>query len=163
MSRFDKDQGVGKTLHDWWSRLDEHRGDRAALRRADTLTAVTLTPAYQRIYTRLGPGQWNPSERDRLAAIVGLLAHVKSDSGQSLPEAMSQRAEGTDRNAVSELRFRRLLDAPDLEALFTGLRRVLPLVQHGVDPVSLANDVFHWGDSVKKRWAYAYAWPQAAA
>ena len=64
-------------------------------------------------------------ERDRLAALIGLAAHLKEKDGSSLPEAMSRRAEGADRNAVSDLRFARLLDSPDLEALFVGLRRLM--------------------------------------
>lgn len=81
----------------------------------------------------------------------------------SLPEAMSKAGEGSHRNPVSELRFSRLLDAPDIEALFIGLRRTLSLIGHAVDPASLTSDVFDWGDIVKKRWAYTYAWPKKSA
>ena len=53
----------------------------------------------------------------------------------------------------------RLLDAPDSEALFSGVRRVLPLMG-SVDVIALANDLMFWGDAVKKRWAYGYDWPE---
>ncbi|ARU04403.1 type I-E CRISPR-associated protein Cse2/CasB [Comamonas serinivorans] len=152
----------------WWKTLvienpsGQARADRAVLRRAHDLTAVACLPAYQRVYRSMagteGTGDWPPFQQERIAAIVALLAHVKADSGLTLPRAMSLRAEGSDRNPVSELRFRRLLDAGDVETLFAGLRRALPLVEHRVDPESLAKDVFFWGDGVKKRWAYDYAW-----
>lgn len=157
--RFVKDDGVGKTLIKWWEELDEHRADRASLRRASTLTDVTLTPAYQRAFARLGPQTWKQHERDRIAAIVGLAAHVKTNGVSSLPVAMSERDKGSDRNPVSELRFRRLLESQDIDALFVGVRRVLPLIQHGTNLISLANDVLYWGDGVRKQWAYDYRWP----
>ena len=154
----------------WWKRTSSSeasgsaRADRAALRRAATLTAVALTPAYQRLYADMAKahaGQpWREHEQDRIAALVGLAAHIKEANSLSLPQAMSKPPEGTDRNPVSALRFARLLDAPDVEALFTGLRRALPLIKHTVDPTSLVRDVFGWGDAVKKRWAYDYAWPK---
>lgn len=157
-----------KAVIDWWKTLvidnpsGLARADRAALRRAHDLTAVACLPAYQRVYRRMadaeGAGEWSGYQRERIAAIVALLAHVKADNGLSLPRAMSQRAEGSDRNPVSELRFRRLLDAGDVETLFAGLRRALPLVEHRVNPESLAQDVFRWGDRIKKDWAYDYAW-----
>jgi len=158
---------VGEFMR-WWRGINSEkasgsaRADRAILRRAESVYAVALTPAYQRVYAAMADahdGQpWRDHERDRIAAMVGLAAHVKEETSLSLPEAMSRPSEDSDRNPVSDLRFRRLLDAPDTEALFVGLRRALPLIGHAVDPKSLAEDVFGWGDIVKKRWAYAYSW-----
>ena len=153
----------------WWKTLvienpsGAARADRAVLRRANDLTAVACLPAYQRVYRAMagaeGASDWQDYQKERIAAAVALLAHVKADSGLSVPKAMSQRAEGSDRNPVSELRFRRLLDASDVETLFAGLRRALPLIEHRISPESLVRDVFFWGDDAKKRWAYDYAWP----
>ena len=162
--RFNKETAIGKVLFDWWERLDDDRGSRAVLRRASTITAVSLTPPYHRLYRRLRVAGWaeeaNPYRNDRLAAVVGLLAHVKQDDEHSLAKGMSRRDEAGDRPCVSELRFRRLLESPDLDALFIGMRRVLPLMHHGVNVFGLANDLVHWGDEVKKRWAYSYEWPE---
>lgn len=156
----------------WWHVITSEtasgaaRADRAVLKRADTLTALACTPAYQRIYRKMAAANdgepWQPFEQERIAALIGLAAHVKSSVPMSLPQAMSHRAEGSDRNPVSDLRFSRLLDASNIEALFTGLRRSLPLIENKVDPTTLADDVFGWGDVVKKRWAYAYRWPEKA-
>ncbi len=162
--QFNNASGIGKVLLGWWEGLEEDRASRAILRRASSVTAVSLSPPYQRLYRRLRSAGWadegKPYHNDRLAAVVGLLAHVKQNDERVLAKSMSQRDAGGDRPCVSELRFRRLLESPDLDALFTGLRRVLPLMNHGVNVLALANDVVHWGDAVRKNWAYQYDWPE---
>ncbi len=161
--QFNKETGIGKVLLNWWEGLEDDRASRAVLRRASSITAVSLTPPYQRLYQRLLTVGWPekaaPYQNDRLAAVAGLLVHVEQNDGRAPAKAMSQKESGQDRPAVSELRFIRLLESPDLDALFIGLRRALPLAKHSVDVLALANDVVHWGDAVKKRWAYAYEWP----
>jgi CRISPR system Cascade subunit CasB len=156
------DQAWGELLLNWWRQLADDTGGRAALRRAPDLTAVVLQPAFQRLHRRLLAAGWpaGPGAGDRLAAAAGLLAHLRETSEQTLPQAMSQRE--ADKPRVSELRFRRLLESPDVDALFTGLRRTLPLIQHRCDPLALAQDVVNWDDPVRKRWAYAYEWPDKA-
>ena len=152
-------QAWGDLLLHWWQGLDDDRGGRAALRRAPDITAVVMLPAYQRLHQRLQAAGW-PAQTwrdDRLAAAAGLLAHVRLHHEQALPVTMSQR--DGDRRRVSPLRFTRLLESPDIAALFAGLRRTLPLLQHQADVLALATDVVNWGDAVKKRWAYGYDWP----
>lgn len=157
--QFKKDEGPGKTIYEWWQGLDKNREDRATLRRTATVTDVAMLPAYQRLFSRVdGSREWSYYRRDCFAAAVALLAHVKVESGQSLPEAMSEKPKDSDRNPVSDLRFRRLLESADIDTLFMGLRRALPLIEHKTDPMKLLNDLFHWSDSVKKHWAYAYRW-----
>lgn len=161
--QFSKDNGFGKILLAWWEKLEDDRADRAILRRASSITAITLTAPYQRIYQRLLKAGWSqdasPSQKDRLAVVIGLLAHVKQNDGRAPALAMSQKEPGQDRPPVSEQRFMRLLESPDLDALFTGLRRALPLAKHSVGVLALANDLLYWGDKVKKDWAYSYEWP----
>lgn len=150
----------------WWRVLSDEaatgqvKADRAILRRCDDLTAVTLSAAYQRAYWALHQAHegtpWAAWQQDRLAAVVALAAHVRGDGALSLPHAMHQKVGGSDRECVSELRFKRLLESPDMDSLFTGLRRVMPLIEHRVDVRAMAQDVFGWGDGVRKRWAYDY-------
>ena len=158
--RFDPQQVWGQILINWWQGLADDTGGRAALRRAPDITAVVLLPAFQRLHRRLQTAGWPDSDwrNDRLAAAAGLLAHVREQAPQKLPHAMSEG----DKPPLSELRFKRLLEAPDVDTLFIGLRRALPLLQHRADVCALAADVVNWGDEVKKRWAYAYAWPEKA-
>jgi CRISPR system Cascade subunit CasB len=158
---------IGKVLLAWWQGLEEDRAGRAVLRRASSPTLVAFTAPYQRLHRRLVAAGWpadaRPQDNDRLAAVVGLLAHVKENVSSPVPVAMSQCNKGEDRPPVSELRFLRLLDAPDHDALYAGLRRVLPLMKHQVDVLALADDLLCWGDGVKKRWAYGYHWPEKSA
>ena len=154
---FRPQQAWGDMLLRWWHDLAEDTGGRAALRRAPDITAVVMLPAYQRLHRRLVAAGWPDQawHNDRLAAAVGLLAHVRENSDRDLPRAMSDG----DKPSVSPLRFMRLLESPDGDALFAGLRRALPLIGLRTDVLALASDVVNWSDAVKKRWAYAYAWP----
>lgn len=165
--RFTRDNAYGTILLDWWQKLGDDRASRAILRRTATVTAVALSAPYQRLYRRFRIAGWNPdgiaAHDDRLAAIVGLLAHVTQDQPGSPAKAMSHKAPGEDRPRISELRFTRLLESPDVDNLFAGLRRMLPLMERRVDLIALANDILHWGDKVRKDWAYAYDWPARSA
>lgn len=154
---FRPDQVWGELLLSWWHGLRADTSGRAALRRAPDITAVVMLPAYQHLHRRLRAAGWNePWRDDQLAAAAGLLAHVREHSEATLPAAMSEG----DKPPVSPLRFMRLLESPDTDALFTGLRRALPLIGHRADVLQLTTDVVNWGDAVKKRWAYAYRWPE---
>lgn len=150
----------GQALRQWWESLADDREARAQLRRAPDLTAVTLTPGFQRFFRRMAsrgfPSQPGVNQQERLAAIAAVLAHLHHADSRRLPETMM----GPDKPKVSELRFRRLLESPSIDDLFVGLRRTLPLVDHCADPNLLANDIWFWGDKVRKEWAYAYPWPE---
>ena len=163
---FRPESALGMALLRWWEGLDKNRGSRAELRRAHDLTAIALTGAYQHLYRTLLAFGWpeedkpeNNGRNERLAAIAGLLAHVKTQGERSLPVIMSEG----ERPPLSELRFRRLLESSSLDEVFIGLRRALPLVAYQANVPELANDVLFWGDSVKKRWAYTYRWPAKSA
>lgn len=153
---------LGKMLHQWWQGLEDDRASRAMLRRCATLDAVALCPAYQRLYRYLiaahaWPAETHPWQKDKLAAIAGLLAHVKTEGTQRLSLKMSELR--GDKPLVSELRFRDLLKVDTTDDLFISLRRVLPLVGHQASAHQLAHDVYWWNDDTKKQWAYSYRWP----
>ena len=92
--------------------------------------------------------------------------HVETDASDAkLAACMSRCPQGSTQPCVSEARFKRFLESPDLDAVFTGLRRALPLMREGVPVLALANDVLSWArpeqrDDVNKRWAYSYVWPK---
>jgi CRISPR system Cascade subunit CasB len=150
-----------KPLLHWWDGLKDDRASRAALRHCATLDAVALSDAYQRFYRYMLACGWpeNASEKqkDKLAAIAGLLAHVKTDDIQRLPLKMSELS--GDRPLVSELRFRDLLKIGSTDDLFISLRRTLPLIAYQASVEQLARDVYWWNDKTKKEWAYSYRWP----
>ncbi|OVZ59073.1 type I-E CRISPR-associated protein Cse2/CasB [Pigmentiphaga sp. NML080357] len=159
------DSPEGQSIRRWLTYLDEYdKGGRAQLRRASSVLDAVMCPAVHRLRQQLEElrsTSINDQLLDRLAIACALMANLKQPTGRlAVPLAMSERAAGSDRNAVSELRFRRLLDAHNDEALFTGLRRALPLIDGLVCPIQLAGDVVFWGDKVKRAWAYAYyRWP----
>lgn len=161
-SKLTEDTPIGKALIAWWADLENDKGGRAELRRASSVFEALMCPAFQRLQRRLvaiSPESFNkPYQLDRLAMACALMAHVKTRSEHSLPKAMSYRPKGADRNPVSELRFKRLLESPDDDALFTGLRRALPLIDRTVDLLSLTSAVLYWGNTVKRTWAYEYDW-----
>jgi CRISPR system Cascade subunit CasB len=148
-------------LVNWWEKLEKDRASRAVLRRCATLDAVTLSDAYQRFYRYMLACGWseNSSEwqRDKLAAIAGLVAHIKIDDAKRLPIKMSEST--GDRPLVSEIRFRDLLKVETTDDLFTSLRRILPLIGHQASIEQLAHDVYRWNNDIKKQWAYSYQWP----
>lgn len=170
---------AASVLHRWWHEVTQERDKgsaraaRAILRRAHDITAVTLTQPYQHLFQRMRDVQWNEqgyaNSNDALAMVAGLLVHVETDSNvRTLAQAMSECAPDSARPYVSEARFKRLLEASDLDTLFTGLRRTLPLMSGGAPVLPLANDVLQWAwpeqrDEVKKRWAYSFIWPKQAA
>lgn len=164
--KLNEEGGVGQLLKEWWHKLPEHdRGGRAQLRRASSVSDALMCPSFQRLQrsaVRMNPDFFDPLKPyrlDRLALVCALLAHVRANGTLSLPHAMSYKTPGEERNPVSALRFQRLLESTDDEALFTGLRRVLPLIDSQVNLLSLAESVLNWGDRVKRQWAYDYDWP----
>lgn len=154
---------LGNALQSWWKGLDDDRATRAMLRRCSTLDEISLSPAYQRFYRYMLACGWPEDaedwQRDKLAAIAGLVAWVKVDNGQSLPYQMSE-LDG-DRPLLSELRFRALLKLDHTDELYAGLRRALPVIGHHVGVVQMARDIYGWSDQTKKHWAYTYRWQPA--
>jgi CRISPR system Cascade subunit CasB len=99
--------------------------------------------------------------------VAGALAQVKTHVplerayGSTTAVLMAQRKKESDAPQISELRFRRMLQAADLESFYAMLRRTLPLLSGSVDVPVLANDIWLWGDRFRgdrqrRQWAYDY-------
>jgi CRISPR system Cascade subunit CasB len=144
-----------EALFQWWRGLAERKGDRATLRRCATPLEVALEPAYQTLYGRLNT-RFEKLNADRLAAIVGLLSHVKNDDATNTPPKTFSQGE---QPVLSPLRFRRLLESQGMDELYPIVRRALPLVGYTINVRALAQDVYYWGERTKKAWAYGYQWP----
>lgn len=164
---FSPESDLGKVLAEFWLDLKDNSAARAELRRCDSVDEVVMTTAYQRFcQAKLRPllkGQegWE----DRMAAIVGLLAHLKFDAASSVlsvkgpfPDLFAKQMANlvsADRPLVSELRFRRLLQHERSE-LYPAMIRIIRMMKGGANLYGLAHSTFFWGDGIKKRWAYAY-------
>lgn len=133
-------------LRDWWRDLENDRGERAALRRAASLTEIMFSPTFHRLlHTLRGAGCAIPESRyPKLATIAGLSARIKSESDEGLAKRMGLPKSGGDKAAVSELRIRRVLACDELEELYTLLRRALALLDDRANLADLAAVVWHW-------------------
>lgn len=140
-----EDESFG-VLKDWWRDLENDKGERAALRRAASLTEVMLSPAFHRLLNRLRQaGYAVPEGRfPKLAAIAGLAARLKDAEGGPLGGDMGTPKPGGTKARVAELRLRRLLACNDLEELYTLLRRVLALLDDRARLADLATTIWHW-------------------
>lgn len=169
---FAADTPLGTAIHEFWGSLNDERQTRAQLRRADDLTALVLVPGVHRLLYQMQAAA-NGQRRDKLklqsdygrlrvVVIAGALAHVKIHEPtqdkyrHSTALLMARGKKKTDAACVSELRFRRLLQASDLETFYPMLRRTLALMNHKTDVYALANDIWFWGDKVRRQWAYDY-------
>ena len=152
-SKFDPDKPSGEMLQRCWINIQQNRGERAELGRAKSVDDIILLPAFHRICLQFKPffdgeNNWE----SRLAAIVGLLAHIKTPTGEKFA---SQMAGDGDRPVVSELRFRRLLQK-DRNELFIAMIRVLRILNYKANLHDMANSVYYWGNGTKRDWAFTY-------
>lgn len=152
---FAENPEVQKVLLDWWQALDQNRGDRAELRRASEPTEVAFCSGFHRFLRDLR--QELPVCTESLAVVAGVVVHVKTCDDSSIFSAQMASPKSIGGSArVSELRFRRLLQIPDRPTLYQPLVRTIRLLGGAVNIVSLADDIYFWGDHVRKNWAYTY-------
>jgi len=148
------------TLQNWHRRLDDNRGGRARLRRAERPEDILLTDAFFN-FLQLMPEGW----RERMpmltsAAVAGLLSHVKKDR-----QALSRGYQPKDKNkpkhiasfaeqlatpaknkkpSMSELRFQQLQKSPTTDDFYRRVLRAIRLLDGKVNILSLTNDIIHW-------------------
>lgn len=144
-------------LRAWWKDLDRDRGERALLRRLSSPTEVVFSPAYHRLLGQLQQHEYIIN-RVALAAIAGLSAHVKVDTGpdKSVAKLMASPGSSANRAKISGLRFRRLLAINQRDELYPYLIRVIRMLNFSVDLLDLANSVYWWNEKTRMQWAYDY-------
>ena len=77
---FDADKPLGEALQKWWQDLQDRNGDRAELRRAETVADVILLPVFQRACMRFKPFfQHEENWEFRLAAVLGFTCSCSTD------------------------------------------------------------------------------------
>ena len=149
--KFDADQPSGELLKNCWIDIHKQRGARAQLCRAKSVDDIILLPVFQRTCLRFRPFfQQEDHWEYRLAAVIGLLAHVRTTTSERLARQMAGNPP-----VVSELRFRRLLQK-DRRELFVALIRILRMLNHRANLHDLANSVYYWGNRTKRDWAFTY-------
>lgn len=143
---------------EWWRTLTVEPGPRgprraalARLRRATTPLAVLQEPEAMRLIQRLH-GE-NP---DRVAVLAGVLALVRATDTRPVARAIGRKELDDETSApMSEMRFRRLLQADDDE-LMESMRRLVRLAGREVNVHGLSVAILGWGDAVKKKWIFEY-------
>ena len=142
----------------WWSALKpsdraqtgQHRAALARLRRAATPLEVMQQPEALRLIARLS------HSADRVATLAGILALVDETVDQHLARAVGRSSLDSElRPALSEARFRRLLQVPPDEVM-EPMRRVVRLAKSKVNVLDLSDSILYWGDRVKRRWIFDY-------
>ncbi len=138
------------------------KGDRAKLRRCFNLEDIVLDRSYQALRERWEDKFGREPEAERLAVLARVLIEVKKhSSAQSLGEKMAFPAPQSDSPRISEIRFRRLLDAETFQDLLNELLRVVALLGEDVNPLNLANFILGWyaderGDKARQSLANQY-------
>ncbi len=152
---FSQTSEAGASLLNWWRGLEESRGERAELRRASEPTKVAFCSGFHRLLRDLR--QERPVSTESLAVVAGVVVHVKTCDDSSIFAAQMASPKSIGGSArVSELRFRRLLQIADRPGLYQPLVRTIRLLGGAVNITSLADDIYFWGDHVRKNWAYTY-------
>ena len=131
-------------LRDWHRRLLEDRGQRAELKRVRNPLDAALVPAFHRLSARMPQ-----TDTRRLSYIAALASHVdRNTGGGSFGAACAGH--------VSESRMRRLLESTDRGDLFAQISSALRLLKGAAPIGDLAEGIYYWGDSVRRRWATDY-------
>lgn len=150
-------------VHSWWAELTKppepgkpsRRGELAELRRCRDIAEVLFVPAFHQLFYRIAPAGWK--DRPRVAAIAGLLAHVKSDIADlTVPAFLATPKAPGQGPRVSELRFRRLVAIKTREELYPALLRTIHLAGDSVPVTDLVQSVYYWNDYKRRDWTYLY-------
>jgi len=139
-----------QAIREWHTELhdENHRGDRARLRRCDKLDAVMLEPAYFQLC------QNTKRDAEGLALIAGLLAWVENPTDQPTAVLLGRPKPGGETPLFSELRFQRLLASNDADDFYQSMRRALMQLGKTADPIQLADEILHW--HAQQRWPDSY-------
>ena len=137
-------------LKAWWHHLDDHRGERAQLRRANQPDDILMTPAFSAFLQKL-PGYWGVAEGTKgiglsdAALVAAVLARVKiPDDKNSFARSLALPKESGGKAVMSELRFQQLQKSRSREEFFTRICRALALLGGKANIASLADDCLHW-------------------
>jgi CRISPR system Cascade subunit CasB len=147
----------------WWRELqpkDEpgqrRSGDRGALarlRRCATVMDAASEPATLALCRRLGVGE---AGLEGAALLAAVLAHVREERFDlTVARQIGVQQDGT--AVMSDLRFRRLLQAETPDERLIGFRRLVALAGRKLNVADLAAGLWRWDDEkMRRHWIYAY-------
>ncbi len=153
-------KGAGSIAAAWWRELNPENGAQtgpqkaalAHLRRAGTPLEAIRETATLRLIQRLP----NYDNKDRVAALAGILAWVGENSPQPVARAVGRSTLDDATAVMSEGRFRRLLQVVEDGELMDAMRRLVRQAGRTVNVRDLSDSILYWGDRVRKRWIFDY-------
>jgi CRISPR type I-E-associated protein CasB/Cse2 len=161
--------GMSKICLEWWDDLTgftnsktRNSGQIAEMRRARDVLEVSFCPAYNYLIRRMTwlDGKDRAARRtlDRLAVAACVLAHVRDHTpDMTIARQMALPEKGKSTSAVSELRFRRLMQVRTNDELIAALRRTVSLLGNRVNVADLSDFIVRWEQPTRmKNTAFDY-------
>lgn len=150
-----------QALQRWYKWLENNRGDRARLRRAESPEDILLTEAFAHFLQHMPDSDTWRKNLATSACIAGALSQVKADRQAnsrihhkkgsddakrmaSFAEQLATPLEGKGKAPISELRFQQLQKSTRPEDFYRRIIRAIQLLKGQVNIISLAHDIFHW-------------------
>lgn len=149
-----------QAIQRWHKWLDDNRGDRARLRRAESPEDILLTEAFFHFLQQMPDTDTWRKNLATSACIAGALSQVKNDRQTnsrihnkkdsehkvmaSFAEQLATPLEGKGKAPMSELRFQQLQKSTSPEDFYRRIIRAIQLLKGQVNIVSLAHDIIQW-------------------
>jgi CRISPR system Cascade subunit CasB len=150
-----------QALQRWHKWLDDNRGDRARLRRAESPEDILLTEAFSHFLQKMPETDAWRKNLATSACIAGALSQVKIDKQSnsrihnkkdsdkvkvmaSFAEQLATPLDAKSKAPMSELRFQQLQKSTSPEDFYRRIIRAIRLLNGQVNILSLANDIIHW-------------------
>lgn len=136
-------------LQHWHGWLNDNRGDRARLRRAERAEDVLLTEAFYHFLQRMPDGFLEKTPEDQrlfiCAAMAGIISHIKDNlKSNRFAEQLATPTGKGKKAPMSELRFQQLQKSRTTDEFYLRVIRAIRLLDGKVNISSLANDIIHW-------------------
>jgi len=151
---------VGEAARAWWHDLNRppeqggrDRASLAELKRSYDPLDIAFVSAFGRL--RHGLKAYSEWRLRRAAMIAHVLAHVREDDGRPMAQALGPQ-QGDEGAAMSEARFRRLLQARDDADLTRRLVRAVKMLKGKANVADLASAIWWWNDRTRQKWAFRY-------
>jgi len=150
-----------QAIQQWYKWLDNNRGDRARLRRAESPEDIVLTEAFFHFLQQMPDTETWRENLAISACVAGALSQVKIDRQTnsrignkkdsekpkvmaSFAEQLATPLESKGKSPMSELRFQQLQKSTSPEDFYRRIIRAIQLLKGQVNIISLAHDIIQW-------------------
>ena len=139
----------------WWNDLQEDVGDRAELRRCNTLEEIRMTRTFNILKKKVDQTE-DGLHAISLSIVAGLMSFITKNSDTPLPEAMGKPPKGEKLPPVRSNSLQILLRTEDRIDLYEQLRRIILKLDRQVNLKDLINLIRFWGLKNRERLAMDY-------